>query len=65
MHIASMLGNRFSVIDLSELHNMYYYNLVFSTASQSAALLFVTSIFLFRGLASARSDRSARRKPRR
>ena len=28
MHIASMLGNRFSVIDLSELHNMYYYNLV-------------------------------------
>jgi allantoin racemase len=28
MHIASMLGNRFSVIDLSESHNMYYYNLV-------------------------------------
>jgi Asp/Glu/hydantoin racemase len=28
MHIASMLGNQFSVIDLSELHNMYYYNLV-------------------------------------
>jgi allantoin racemase len=28
MHIASMLGNRFSVIDLSELHNMYYYDLV-------------------------------------
>jgi Asp/Glu/hydantoin racemase len=28
MHIASMLGNKFSVIDLSELHNMYYYNLV-------------------------------------
>jgi len=28
MHVASMLGNRFSVIDLSELHNMYYYNLV-------------------------------------
>jgi len=28
MHVASMLGNKFSVIDLSELHNMYYYNLV-------------------------------------
>ena len=28
MHIASMLGNKFSVIDISELHNMYYYNLV-------------------------------------
>ena len=28
MHIASMLGNKFSVIDMSELHNMYYYNLV-------------------------------------
>jgi Asp/Glu/hydantoin racemase len=28
MHLACMLGNRFSVIDLSELHNMYYYNLV-------------------------------------
>jgi len=28
MHIASMLGNRFSVIDLSEVHNMFYYNLV-------------------------------------
>lgn len=28
MHIASMLGNRFSVIDLAENHNMYYYNLV-------------------------------------
>jgi allantoin racemase len=28
MHIASMLGNRFSVIDLAESHNMYYYNLV-------------------------------------
>ena len=28
MHIACMLGNKFSVIDLSELHNMYYYNLV-------------------------------------
>jgi Asp/Glu/hydantoin racemase len=28
MHIATMLGNRFSVIDLSELHNMYYYDLV-------------------------------------
>lgn len=28
MHLACMLGNRFSVIDLSELHNMFYYNLV-------------------------------------
>ncbi len=28
MHYASMLGNRFSVIDLTEIHNMYYYNLV-------------------------------------
>jgi len=28
MHVASMLGNKFSVIDLSEVHNMYYYDLV-------------------------------------
>jgi Asp/Glu/hydantoin racemase len=28
MHIASMLGNKFSVIDISEVHNMHYYNLV-------------------------------------
>ena len=28
MHIASMLGNKFSVIDLAESHNMFYYNLV-------------------------------------
>jgi len=28
MHIASTLGNKFSVIDLAESHNMYYYNLV-------------------------------------
>jgi len=28
MHIASMLGNKFSVIDIAESHNMYYYNLV-------------------------------------
>ena len=28
MHIATMLGNKFSIIDLSESHNMYYYNLV-------------------------------------
>ena len=28
MHFASMLGNKFSVIDLAESHNMYYYNLV-------------------------------------
>lgn len=28
MHVASMLGNKFGVIDLAENHNMYYYNLV-------------------------------------
>ena len=28
MHYASMLGNKFTVIDLAENHNMYYYNLV-------------------------------------
>lgn len=28
MHVASMLGNKFSVIDVAESHNMYYYNLV-------------------------------------
>ena len=28
MHIATMLGNKFSVIDLCEVHNMFYYNLV-------------------------------------
>lgn len=28
MHVACMLGNTFSVIDLSETHNMYYYTLV-------------------------------------
>ena len=28
MHIASLLGNKFSVIDHAEIHNMYYYNLV-------------------------------------
>lgn len=28
MHIATMLGNKFSVIDLAESHNMYYYDLV-------------------------------------
>ena len=28
MHMASMLGNKFSVIDLAESHNMHYYNLV-------------------------------------
>jgi allantoin racemase len=28
MHIATMLGNKFSVIDIAENHNMYYYNLV-------------------------------------
>jgi Asp/Glu/hydantoin racemase len=29
MYIASMLGNRFSVIDFAESHNMYYRNLIF------------------------------------
>ena len=28
MHIATMLGNKFSVIDFAESHDMYYYNLV-------------------------------------
>ncbi|MBF0277361.1 MAG: hypothetical protein HQM13_06215 [SAR324 cluster bacterium] len=28
MHIASMLGNKFSIIDFTESHNMYYYDLV-------------------------------------
>ena len=28
MHIATILGNKFSVIDISEVHNMHYYNLV-------------------------------------
>jgi allantoin racemase len=28
MHIATMLGNKFSVIDLAESHDMYYYTLV-------------------------------------
>ena len=28
MHIASMLGNRFSVIDMAEIHNLYYRDLV-------------------------------------
>jgi Asp/Glu/hydantoin racemase len=28
MHIATMLGNKFSVIDISEAHSMHYYNLV-------------------------------------
>jgi allantoin racemase len=28
MYIATTLGNKFSVIDISELHNMYYYDLV-------------------------------------
>ena len=28
MHIASMLGNKFSIIDFTEVHNMFYYELV-------------------------------------
>ena len=28
MHCASMLGHRFSVIDMNEIHNMYYYDAV-------------------------------------
>ncbi len=28
MHIASMLGNKFSIIDFTEVHNMFYYDLV-------------------------------------
>ena len=30
MHIASMLGNKFSIIDFTETHNMFYYDLVVS-----------------------------------
>jgi Asp/Glu/hydantoin racemase len=28
MHIATMLGNKFSVLDVAEQHNMYYHNLI-------------------------------------
>jgi Asp/Glu/hydantoin racemase len=28
MHIATMLGNKFSIIDFTETHNMFYYDLV-------------------------------------
>ncbi|MFC1664700.1 aspartate/glutamate racemase family protein [Pseudomonadota bacterium] len=28
MHIASMLGNKFGIIDFTESHNMYYYDLI-------------------------------------
>jgi len=28
MHIASMLGNKFSIVDFTEVHNMFYYELV-------------------------------------
>ena len=28
MHVATMLGNKFSIIDLAESHSMYYYDLV-------------------------------------
>jgi allantoin racemase len=28
MHIATMLGNKFSIIDFTEVHNMFYYDLV-------------------------------------
>lgn len=28
MHVACMLGNKFSIIDLADSHSMYYYNLV-------------------------------------
>lgn len=28
MHIASMLGNKFGIIDFTEVHNMFYYDLV-------------------------------------
>jgi Asp/Glu/hydantoin racemase len=28
MHIASMLGNKFTIIDFTEVHNMFYYDLV-------------------------------------
>jgi Asp/Glu/hydantoin racemase len=28
MHVAAMLGNKFSVIDLADSHSMYYYNVI-------------------------------------
>lgn len=28
MHFATLLGNKFSVIDMADVHNMYYYNLI-------------------------------------
>ena len=28
MHFATLLGNKFSVIDMAESHNMYYYNII-------------------------------------
>jgi allantoin racemase len=28
MHVAVMLGNKFSVIDLADSHSMYYYNVI-------------------------------------
>jgi allantoin racemase len=28
MHVATLLGNKFSVIDMAEQHNMYYHNLI-------------------------------------
>jgi Asp/Glu/hydantoin racemase len=40
MHLATMLGNKFSVIDISEAHNMHYYNLVvqYRFTSQCASI---------------------------
>ena len=48
MHIATMLGNRFSVIDISEVHNMHYYNLVVQyrfTEKCASIALYTTTIF--------------------
>lgn len=28
MHVATMLGNKFSVVDLADSHSMYYYNVI-------------------------------------
>ena len=34
MHVASMLGNKFSVIDLADSHSMYFYNLIVQAADE-------------------------------
>ena len=64
MHIASMLGNRFSVIDLSELHNMYYYNLVVQHrfTERCASIRNINFPLPRRGLSEERSLRKEKSK---